>query len=138
MNSKSNNNSSSVLDNGEVEYRVPLALLRLAEPIPPSTPREDTLLRMVAHLQRLLRLGTERPCELLHHREHYLPPVASVLARDPDSGQTALPQIAPGSGGAVLWARRKPVPVRGLFDVNRTDSFVYRGKYGWPSTDDSF
>ena len=138
---RSQNNSSSsssVLDNGEVECRVPLALLRLEEPIPPSTPREDALLRMVAHLQRLLRLGTERPCELLHHREHYLPPVASVLARDPDSGQTALPQIAPGSGGAVMWARRKPVPVRGLFDVNRTDSLVYRGKYGWPSTDDSF
>jgi hypothetical protein len=131
--------SSSVLDNGEVEFRVPLALLRAEAPSPPATPREDALLRVVAHLQRLLRLGTERPCELLHHRAHYLPPVAAgPLAPDPDTGRTSLPSIAPMSGGAVLWARRKPVAVRGLFDVNRTDGLLYRGKYGWPSTDDAY
>ena len=96
----------------------------------PRTPREDELLRVTAHLKKVLRLGTERPVELLHHRRHYLPPVAALA-----------PPVAaamPPSGGAVLWRQQAPVAHRGLFDVNRSDGLVYGGAYGWPNRDDSY
>ena len=118
---------SSLLDDGEVERRVPWSLVRLF-PEPPVTAREDHLLRVSAHLKRVLRLGTERPVELGHFRPHYMPPLAPHVMPDP---------IVPGSGGASMWLARKPAAVRGLYDVNRTQSFVFRGKYGWPRTDDS-
>jgi hypothetical protein len=116
--------SSSLLDNGEHELRVPFALLR-TYPEPPRTPREDGLLRVIARLQWTLRLGIERPVELAHYRRHYMPPIAPCIT----------PTFEPGST-AVYWAKQEIVPVRGLFDVNRTDSLVFMGKYGEPDTND--
>jgi hypothetical protein len=110
--------SSSVLDDGETEYCVSMDLCNIF-PESPRTPREDSLLRVVAHLQRLLRLGTERPVELQHHRRHFLPPVPPPASSMIPNGQTA-----------VLWRKSMPVAVRGLFDVNRDNSLVFGGKYG--------
>eukprot|EP00614_Pseudopedinella_elastica_P005634 CAMPEP_0172609152 /NCGR_PEP_ID=MMETSP1068-20121228/29178_1 /TAXON_ID=35684 /ORGANISM="Pseudopedinella elastica, Strain CCMP716" /LENGTH=277 /DNA_ID=CAMNT_0013412611 /DNA_START=12 /DNA_END=845 /DNA_ORIENTATION=- len=123
--------SSRLLDNGEVERLVPRQLVRTF-PETPRTPREDGLLRVTAHLRRVLRLGTERPVELAHHRRHYMPPVQEVMKA------SELPEALRRGGGAVLWQKQKLVPVQGLMDVNRTKSLVYRGKYGWPDRDDSF
>ena len=118
--------TSSLLDDGEIEKGVPLSLTRLY-PKTPRTPREDHLLRVVSHLRKVLRLGTERAVELAHHRRHFLPKLDDHI----------VPRIAPGEG-ATLWMAQKPCAVRGLYDINRADSFVHGGRYGWPPTDDSF
>jgi hypothetical protein len=112
--------SSSVLDNGEIERRVPLSLIRRF-PETPRSPREDELMRVINHLKRILRLGIERPVELMHHRRHYMPSIKP----------TYVPEMPPGTS-AVLWMKEQPVRVRGLFDVNRTDSLLFNGEFGWP------
>lgn len=115
---------SQLLDDGETELGVPLALVRTF-PEPPRTPREAGLKRVALHLRALLRLSVERPVLLLHHREHFLPPLVPPPPAEIPSGMTS-----------VLWMKEEIAPIRGLYDVNRNDGLLFRGKYGVPDVDD--